>query len=108
MLAYLDRNISIAHHFFIENLPYLTVVEGKGTYLLWIDCSSITQDATKLRDFLFEDVKLYLTAGEPYRGNGKTFLRMNIACPKAMLMKGLKKLKKGIGDFVGNKPVNLL
>lgn len=33
---------------------------------------------------------------------------MNIACPKAMLMKGLKKLKKGIGDFVGNKPVNLL
>lgn len=108
LLAYLDKNISIAHHFFIENLPYLTVVEGKGTYLLWIDCSSITQDATKLRDFLLEDVKLYLTAGEPYRGNGKIFLRMNIACPKAMLMKGLKKLKKGIGDFVGNKPINLL
>ena len=38
---------------------------------------------------------LFLSNGEQY-GNGRDFLRMNIACPRSMLNDGLERLKKAI------------
>ena len=44
-------------------------------------------------------LKPVLTAGEPFGGNGAAFLRMNIACPQALLQDGLEWLKTGIAAY---------
>lgn len=35
-------------------------------------------------------------AGRDYGKDGRSFLRMNVACPKAKLMDGLERLKNAI------------
>ena len=42
---------------------------------------------------------LYISAGNKYRGNGNLFLRINVACPKETVMRGMKLLRDGIRAF---------
>ena len=41
-------------------------------------------------------------AGKGFGGDGRSFLRLNVACPKATLMDGLERLKTGISAFVNS------
>ena len=70
-----------------------------ATYLLWLDCGKITDDAEKLADFIRKNTGLYISAGNKYRGNGNLFLRINVACPKETVMHGMKLLRDGIRAF---------
>lgn len=100
---YLFENKKIAYDFIGCNLPQIKVVKQNATYLLWIDCSAVTDNAQVLCDFLVQKTGLMLSCGSEYRGNGNAFLRMNIACPKSRLALGLKLFKKGIDMFVDQK-----
>ena len=71
-----------------------------ATYLLWLDCSAIAEDSDVLSAFLRSETGLYVTAGTQYRGNGKQFLRMNVACPASRVRDGLARLKAGTEAFV--------
>lgn len=93
---YLYENKKYASKFFEEELPDLRLVPSNATYLLWIDCHKITDNASKLQESIRNKTGLYVSAGNQYRGNGQCFIRMNIACPKELLKDGLERLKKGI------------
>lgn len=86
-----------------EELPELKLVEADSTYLLWLDCSAVTDDATELQKYLRKTTGLYLQEGEAYGATGKAFLRVNIACPKSTLVDGMNRLVKGTKAFVANK-----
>lgn len=83
-----------------KNLSQLKLIKQDATYLLWIDVSKVTNDAKVLCDFIREQTGLYLSCGNQYRGNGKHFVRLNVACPKSTLADGLKRLKQGITLFI--------
>ncbi len=93
---YIQENKKYVNNFLKEELPELKLVPSEATYLLWIDCSHIFENAIELSKILRETTGLYLSAGNQYGGNGSHFLRMNIACPREVLKDGLKRLKKGI------------
>lgn len=93
---YIQENKKYVNDFLKEELPELKLVPSEATYLLWIDCSHIFENAIELSKILRETTGLYLSAGNQYGGNGSHFLRMNIACPREVLKDGLKRLKKGI------------
>lgn len=57
-------------------------------------------DTAKLCHFIRKKTGLFLTAGGVYRGDGKSFIRMNIACPRETLNKGLELLKTGIQAYL--------
>jgi cystathionine beta-lyase len=100
--AYLLENKNIVKEFLQKNLPKLHLVEQKATYLLWLDCGEITSDGAALCAFVREKTGLYITGGNQYRGNGKTFVRMNVACPKSVLLEGLKRLKTGVEEWINS------
>ena len=93
---YIQENKKYVNDFLKKELPELKSVPSEATYLLWIDCSNILENATELSKILRETTGLYLSAGNQYGGNGGQFLRMNIACPREVLKDGLKRLKRGI------------
>ena len=97
--GYLAENKKAAFDFVAENLPEITPVMQNATYLLWLDCGKITDDAEKLADFIRKNTGLYISAGNKYRGNGNLFLRINVACPKETVMRGMKLLRDGIRAF---------
>ena len=80
---------------------------SQATYLLWLDCGKVTEDAKELSEFIREETGLYLSHGNQFGGNGNGFLRMNVACPRAMLMDGLERLKTAIEKFVEKTGVSL-
>lgn len=96
---YLAENRRYAAKFIEEKLPKLTLVDGKATYLLWIDCSAYTKNSALLCEYLKERESLILSAGSVYRGNGASFLRMNVACPRARLKEGLERLLRGLENY---------
>lgn len=80
-------------------IPGIQVVPSEATYLLWLDCSSMTGFASEAAGFIREKTGLYLSAGNQFGGDGGNFLRMNIACPRSVLEDGLCRLKEGIAAY---------
>lgn len=96
---YLYENKQLVRQFVKENLPMIRVVPSNATYLLWLDCSQITEDAEKLCSFIRQDSGLYLTEGGEYGSCGRQFIRMNTACPRERLVDGLNRFKKSVGSL---------
>ncbi|KRK97820.1 cystathionine beta-lyase PatB [Secundilactobacillus odoratitofui DSM 19909 = JCM 15043] len=95
----LNQNYQLAVDYLAANVPAVKVVQSTATYLMWLDVSAITDDADALTASIRKTTGLILSSGSVYRGNGPQFLRLNFACPTAMLQDGLKRLKRGIETF---------
>ncbi len=96
---YLHANKELATDFIKQQLPELHVVPSEATYLLWIDCSAITNDTKALAASIRQNTGLFLSEGSQYGAEGNLFLRLNVACPKAQVEDGLRRLKAGIENF---------
>lgn len=92
-----------AAEFLGENLPQVTVVPAKATYLLWLDCRKITDDSKKLAGWIRQNTGLYVMAGRYYGRSGEGFLRVNIACPRRVLKDGMERLVKGVLTYQDNR-----
>lgn len=94
--VYIQSNRKRVENFVKAEIPLLRVVPSEATYLLWLDCSAVTEDSEALAGSIRARTGLYLSAGTIYRGNGAHFLRMNIACPRCTLEDGLDRLKRAL------------
>ena len=99
LIKQLNVNFAYAQEFINKNLPQVKVVSGKATYLIWLDVEQISTDSQELADYLEKKTGLVLSPGSIYRGNGHNFLRMNLACPLAMVKDGLERLKTGLTQY---------
>jgi cystathionine beta-lyase len=95
----LRSNYAQAVAFIAQNVPGVHVVASEATYLLWLDVSAVTHDADALSAVIRQKTGLILSSGAVYRGNGHDFLRLNFACPAAMLADGLERLQAGIAAY---------
>lgn len=94
--SYISSNKKCVDNYLKEALPCVNIVPSNATYLVWLDCSEFVTDTTELCQFIRKNTGLIVTSGGQYRGNGACFIRINVACAKAQLMEGLKRLKRGI------------
>lgn len=93
---YLYENKKFVDSYLKKNIPQLMLVNSQATYLLWIDGGEIIDNSDDFVQFLSKNTGLLLSPGSEFGENGEGFLRMNIACSKEMVEKGLDKLKEGI------------
>ncbi len=98
---YLYLNKQTVREFVRKQLPQIRVIDSHATYLLWLDCSRITKDATDLKEHLARH-GLLLSEGEEYGKNGKCFLRLNTATCRSRIAHGLNLLKQGIESYEVN------
>ena len=82
--------------FLEKELPCIRLVPGDATYLLWLDCSAVTEDTEQFAEEIRRKTGLYLSAGGQYGKGGERFLRMNIACPRARVLDGLERLRRAL------------
>lgn len=100
---YLAGNKAVVKAFLRDQLPQVSVSDAPATYLMWLDLSRAAEDGSDLCRFIRQETGLYLSAGEIFRGNGPSFARLNIACPRAMLEDGLERLKRGVENYKGRR-----
>lgn len=101
--AYTTANRRYVEEFVKKEIPFLSVVSGHATYLLWIDVSKITENSKSFSRFLREKTGLFVSEGKEYGGDGKNFIRLNVACPRCYVEDGMNRLKEGVSLFLLEK-----
>lgn len=91
---YIDDNLTFVEEFLAEKLPELTFTKPDSTYLAWIDVSNLPFSMEQLQTALVEKGKVAIMAGTIYGGNGDSFLRFNVGCPRSKVEAGLRKLEE--------------
>ena len=76
--------------FFARNLPGVRFTIPEGTYLAWIDFSGYGYGDRELSRLLVQRGRVLLEGGTMFGPEGSGFQRMNIACPRSLLARGLE------------------
>ena len=94
-LTYIEANIDLTLDFLAQHLPKIKVMRPEASYLIWLDCSAYAQDDQMLYDKL-RAAKVELSAGIKYGNEGHLKMRLNVACPKAILLEGLNRIQMAL------------
>ena len=99
MRAYVWSNRRHLETYLVEHLPALKAIPSQATYLAWIDCSALTDDAGAFAQFLRDQTGLVVNKGEIYGSNATSFIRLNLACPTSVLTDGLTRLHQAVKQW---------
>lgn len=92
---YLWENYQALCRFCEEQLPQWKVLKLEGTYLPWIDITATGMTSDALTDLLLSEAKVMVNSGTMYgRQTGEGYIRLNIACPRAVMLEGLERMKQ--------------
>lgn len=90
---YLFANYQLLCDTFAKELPKYEVMRLEGTYLVWVDVrpSGLTSD--EVTEKLLKEGRVQVNSGTMYgQTTGEGYVRINIACPRATLIEGLKRM----------------
>lgn len=99
LVDYLHGNYEAMAEFCRRELPEFPIARLEGTYLVWMDCSSLGMPSDALEHALLDDARLWLNAGTMYGAEGEGYMRWNIACPRSVMLDGLNRFL----NFVRNR-----
>jgi len=93
---YLEENMNYVFDFINENIKEIIPFKMEATYLMWLDCRGLGLDSKGIEELFFKNAKIALDSGHWFGESGNGFMRINIACPRALLEEGLNRLQKSI------------
>jgi len=96
MLDYIQGNLDFIKNFLKTNTRKINVIEPQGTYLVWLDCRSLGMNDHDLKKFMSGTAGIGLDYGYIFGEGGSGFVRMNIACPRSVLMDALCRLETAV------------
>lgn len=91
LVDYLHGNYEAMAEFCRRELAEFPITRLEGTYLVWMDCSSLGMSSDALELALLDDARLWLNAGTMYGAEGEGYMRWNIACPRSVMLDGLNR-----------------
>lgn len=95
--AYIYDNILFLERYLEENVPQIKLIKPEGTYLVWLDFGSLPfEDAGERELWLWHKANLWLDSGAIFGKLAADYERINVACPRATLLKALEQLKAAI------------
>ena len=94
VLAYIQSNIDFTDAFLSEYIPNIKMIRPQASYLVFLDCSTLGLNQKELVDLFVDGAHLALNDGTMFGKEGEGFMRLNVACPRSVLEKALKQLKK--------------
>ena len=92
---YIWGNYQALREFIGRELPLLKVCKLEGTYLPWIDISAYGVSSQQICDRIMSEGKVWVNPGTMYGPqSGEGYIRVNIACPRSLLMEALERIRK--------------
>jgi cystathionine beta-lyase len=93
VLEYLEENLHYLEDYLVRYIPKIRLVLPEGTHLAWLDCRALGLDSAGLKHLMLEEARVHLEDGMVYGREGEGFLRMNIACPRSILVEALGRIR---------------
>ncbi len=97
------ENKKLTLDFLQTHIPEIKAIKSHATYLLWLDCSKLTDDTDELCDCLRSTASLRLSPGAQFGADGHKFIRFNLATSRDTLKIALDRLKSGIDQYKKSK-----
>ena len=94
MMAYVKSNIDYARSYVEEYLPGVKVINGEGTYLVWLDFRGTGIETEELDRRIIYDAKLWLDSGKIFGKTGQGFQRINVAAPRKTVTECFERIRK--------------
>lgn len=94
MMSYVRENIGYVKEYVKKKLPGVTVIDGEGTYLMWLDFRGTGLNPEELDRRIIYEAKLWLDSGKIFGGTGAGFQRINVAAPRAILTECLERIRR--------------
>ena len=95
-LRYIEGNLDFMIEFFKDNIPQITPVRPQASFLIWLDCRRLGLSQEQLVDLFINKARLALNDGAMFGSEGEGFMRMNIACPRSVLINALTSLANAV------------
>ncbi|SMR83345.1 cystathione beta-lyase [Aliiroseovarius halocynthiae] len=83
----------------IAEIPGLASMEMEATYLAWVDFSGTGMEVAEYRRRVEKVAKLAVNHGETFGKGGESFLRFNLATPRAHVDEACARLKAAFDDL---------
>jgi cystathionine beta-lyase len=99
VLNYVEDNFRYLEEYVSRHISQMTVVRPEGTYLVWLDCRRLGLDKWELKRLFLNKARVYLDEGFIFGREGEGFERINIACPRSILVEALDRIKNAIDSL---------
>ena len=96
LLSYLEGNLNYLVDFIGSRIPRIKVCRPEGTYLVWLNCRELGLSRAELKKFMIQKAGLGLDEGGVFGRPGEGFMRLNAACPRAVLSTALEQLAQAV------------
>jgi len=96
MVRYVESNIDLVMDFCRERLPQIRPVRPEATYMIWLDCRAMGMSGTELNQFFVDKAGVGMNEGSRFGPGGEGFMRMNLACPRATVVRALEQIENAI------------
>ena len=90
---YLKANRDYLKSYLADNLPKVIMSPCQGTYLAWLDFREYNLTDDKLMEIMRDKAGVALNPGPSFGSEGSGFMRLNFACPRAVLQEALTRIK---------------
>lgn len=97
--AYIEGNLLFIRDYCEKYIPRIKPNLPQATYLVWLDCRGLGLDNVALSDFMVHKARLGLTAGYLFCPGLEGYMRMNAACPRAVVEKALARLRAAVDEM---------
>ena len=98
LVAYLDGNRKIFDEG-VNQIPGVKSMPLEATYLAWVDFAGTGMAQAEFIDRVQKAAKIAANHGTPFGAGGESFLRFNLATPRAVVVEAVKRLQTAFADL---------
>ena len=98
LMAYLDGNRRLFDDG-VNGIPGLRATRLEATYLAWVDFSGTGMAPEEFIERVQKTARIATNHGASFGTGGESFLRFNLACPRAQVVDAVARLQKAFADL---------
>jgi cystathionine beta-lyase len=91
---YINQNDKFFREYVKRHLPRFHIMPREGTYLLWIDYSSLGVAEDDLNDWFINKARVEVYMGSNFGKDGIGYIRVNLATSRLLLQQALERMKE--------------
>ncbi len=96
LLVHLKGNIDFVSEYCVKNIKAIKPIKTEGTYLVFLDCRELGLSKEELDSLFVDKARLALDSGYWFGEESIGYMRLNVACPRAMLEEAMQRLDNAV------------
>ncbi|SBV98763.1 Mimosine amino transferase [uncultured Eubacteriales bacterium] len=99
LMDYVRENHRLAEDFVAEHMPGARVCPADSTYFAWVDLRCLPMSSARAVAHFEREAHILVNDGAGLGEGGEGFVRVNLACPRAVLREGLSRMERAYGKL---------